>query len=110
MSVSGYRVWCLTWEDTEESGKSYPDKPTVKGGYLEQILANDRWALDAKDAAEIYADWCHRQRDGWESSWPLTFRVRSPDGNLSDFEVERETVPEFHAFEIKKPSSAEVVP
>jgi hypothetical protein len=43
----------------------------------------------------------HSQRDGYESSWPLVFRVRSADGTTADFEVDREFVPEFRASPVK---------
>ena len=56
---------------------------------------------DAGDAAKAYADYAHGNRDGWESSWPLTFRVRCPDGSIQDFEVAREYVPEFSASPVK---------
>jgi hypothetical protein len=90
--VSGYRVWCLSWDDEEDSGKDYLDKPDGKGR---------EWALDSADAARLYADYCHSNRDGWESTWPLNFRVRLPDNTTKDFEVEREMVPEFVARTVK---------
>lgn len=100
-----FRVWCISWADTEEQGKSYPDRPKV-AGLVEQIIANDSWALDAGNAAEMYADFVHRNRDGWESNWPLRFRVRSPDGSITDFEVEREFEPEFSARVIREHADA----
>lgn len=62
------------------------------------------WNLaDASEAAEIYADWAHDSRDGYEDVWPLSFRVRSEDGTVQDFEVQREYMAEFSAtpFEVK---------
>lgn len=87
--MNDYRVWCLSWDDDEDFGKTYADKPTAD--------ALSDWALDASNAAEMYAGDCHGNRDCWDSSWPLKFRVRLPDGTTEDFEVDREMVPEFHA-------------
>lgn len=39
----------------------------------------------------------HGQCGGYESNWPLEFRVRLPDGTTEDYEVEREVVPQFKA-------------
>ncbi|HEY4266791.1 MAG TPA: hypothetical protein VGM94_01235 [Galbitalea sp.] len=99
--MSNYRVWCLSWEDDELDGIDFADKPSTTGGYIEQILASDKWATDARDAAQMCADHFHSNRDGWESSWPLEFRVRLPDGTTEDYIVEREMVPEFTASRIK---------
>lgn len=52
-------------------------------------------AIDVPCAANLYATYCHRHRDGWEWSWPVTFRVRDPDGAIWVVEVELEMVPEF---------------
>ncbi len=101
-----YRVWCLSWEESEDSGVSFSDRPSVQGGLVEQLIAGDKWALDAENAAEGAAVHYHSHRDAWKSLWPLVFRVRSPDGTLTDFEVDRESVPEFHAREIDSPSDA----
>ena len=51
----------------------------------------------AVDAAEDY----HGNHDGWESAWPIDFYIyESEDGPpVGRFEVERETVPQFHAWE-----------
>lgn len=94
-----YRVWCLSWDDTEEQGSdlvSYDilgEHPRPVRG----VVHVPRTVFGAADAAEFYAEHAHDDRDGWDSSWPLVFRVRSPDGTISDFEVDREYVPEFSA-------------
>ena len=51
----------------------------------------------AVDAAEDY----HSNHDGWESHWPLMFTIyESEEGPpVARFEVERETVPAFHAWD-----------
>lgn len=55
------------------------------------------WSECAVEAAEDY----HFNHDGWESSWPLNITLyESEDGPaVAKYEVERETVPEFHAIE-----------
>jgi hypothetical protein len=63
--------------------------------------------MDAADAAEAYADYVHDNCDGYESSWPLTFRVRDVNGAIADFEVDREHVVEFHASPVKPAKPAE---
>lgn len=54
---------------------------------------DDYWvAAAAEQAAEQY----HSDHDGWESDWPVTFRIYPPDSNAFVLvEVEREAVPEF---------------
>lgn len=51
----------------------------------------------AVDAAEDF----HGNHDGWESVWPVDFTIyESEDGPpVARFEVERETVPQFHAWD-----------
>lgn len=96
-----FRVWCLDRDDAEDDGTD------VVRGEISQVGASRRrffvYALSGPaEAAERYADWFHGNRDGWESSWPLTFRVRSEDGTEQDFEVDREMVPEFSARPVKE--------
>lgn len=89
-----YRVWCLSWEDDESHGKEYADRPS--GWFDPDPDPNcERWALNARDAVRRYAEHCHNNRDGWEETWPLMFRVRMLDGTTCDYEVEREMVPNF---------------
>jgi hypothetical protein len=61
----------------------------------------------AMDAAEDY----HGNHDGWESRWPLDFIIyESEDGPpAARFEIERETVPQFYAWERELPPAADVV-
>lgn len=97
-----YRVWCLSWEDTEEDGTDVVVYDILSHDYRTQ----DRRSIyvpygDPSDAAEAYADFAHSNRDGYECTWPLMFRVRCQDGTLVDFEVDREIVPEFSARPIK---------
>ena len=52
----------------------------------------------AEKAAELVHDYC----DTKDSSWPLTFHVKSLDTcKVKKFLVEREAVPYFYASEIK---------
>lgn len=53
--------------------------------------SGDAWT--AEEAANDY----HSNHDGWESSWPLTFRLfKTEDGPpLGDFEVAMEYEPVF---------------
>lgn len=94
-----FRAWCLSWDDDEDDGMdvtSYDpsiDRAPVKGE-IQVALFN---LSDASEAAEVYADFCHDRRDGYECTWPLMFRVRSEDGTVSDFEVAREMVTQFSA-------------
>jgi hypothetical protein len=94
-----YRVWCLSWEDDEEYGHDVIPYDSAAEGIRERkgVLSVSRFLCDAADAAEAYADYCHGNRDGWEATWPLVFRVRLPDGTTEDYEVEREAVPQFTA-------------
>ncbi len=100
-----YRVWCVSWDDEEEYGSDVvgydilSPYPKAERGvvFVPSILLHD-----AGDAAEAYADYAHDNRDGYESTWPLVFRVRCPDGSVQDFEVDREYVAEFSSSPVKR--------
>ena len=97
-----YRVWCLSWDEEEEHGADVVSYDILSHDYGKRerrgvVYVPDTVLFDASDAAEAYADYVHGNRDGNESSWPLVFRVRGPDGTTVDFEVDREFVPEFSA-------------
>lgn len=107
-----FHVWCLSWEEDEEHGCDvvaydiYAEYPKAQRG----VIYTPNTALDAADAAEAYAGFVHDARDGNECTWPLVFRVRSADGQVDDFEVDREHVVEFHASPVKaaaKPAGKE---
>lgn len=75
-------------------------------GETEEHAVDHKWtyslryegAFGAGIAAEIHAQHYHSQRDGWEASWPIVFRVREvASGKLFDVEVERESIPHFYA-------------
>jgi hypothetical protein len=93
-----YRVWCVSWEDEEEHGSVVVGYDILNHDYASQERGVIYVPLGtAADAAEAYADYAHDRRDGHESTWPLVFRVRSPDGSIQDFEVRRDFVAEFSA-------------
>ena len=99
-----YRVWCLSWEEDEESGcdvAAYDildDYPRERRNVID---VPNTVLHDASDAAEAYGDYVYRMRDGYEDTWPLTFRVRGPDGQVADFKVDCQHVPEFSASPVK---------
>lgn len=105
MTPHRFRVWCLSWEEEEEHGADVVAYDILSHDYNKRergvVYAPDRVLYDAAGAAEAYADYVHSARDGYESSWPLVFRVRSSDGSTADFEVDREIVPEFRASPVK---------
>ena len=102
---ANFHVWCLSWDDTEEDGKDVVtvdllaalNRPRSKHGPIEV-----GHGLDAEAAAEEYASYAHDRRDGNESTWPLVFRVRGPDGTLQDFSVDRDFDPTFRAAPLRK--------
>ena len=99
-----YRAWCLSWDEEEAHGCDvvpYDILGEYPRGRRGVVHVPDTRLRDAADAAEAYARHAHDQRDGWDSSWPLVFRVRDPDGATCDFEVDREYVTEFRAAPVR---------
>lgn len=96
-----FRVWCLSWEETELDAADVEVGPHETSGHFIQLPTIHLDRGGASDAAEAYADYCHDNRDGYECTWPLKFRVRSEDGSVQDFEVERDFVTEFSARPVK---------
>jgi len=103
-----YRVWCLSWEEDDEQGADVVVYDIMRHDLASEVrgvvYAPNISVSSPADAAKRYAEHVYRQRDGWEATWPLAFRVRSPDGSMADFEVSCEHVPEFRASPLKKPS------
>lgn len=54
------------------------------------------YADDLGWAAEEAAEWYHDNCDGWEASWPKTFRL-SNGKECAEFVVDREYTPTFVA-------------
>jgi hypothetical protein len=110
-----YRVWCLSWDEEEEHGCDvvpYDILGEYPRGQRGVVYVPSFSLGSASDAAEAYANYVHDNRDGYESSWPLTFRVRCPDGTTVDFAVDREYVTEFNAVPVRASSEKdrEVLP
>ena len=101
-----YRAWCLSWEEDEGDGKDLVGYDILTHDYNKKtrgvVYVASLHLYDAGDAAEAYADYVHSNCDGCESSWPLTFRVRSPDGSIDDFSVDRDFEPVFTARSVKQ--------
>lgn len=53
------------------------------------------WSCVVTDLADDY----HSNHDGWESSWPLQFRIYEDGVEVARFEVEREYDPRFTAWD-----------
>lgn len=91
MTAPIFRVWCLSWDDSDREGRDVvgynPGTETAPRQGLAFYICNEDHM--AWDAVKLYAEWAHDNRDGHEAAWPLTFRVRKPDGTTEDFEVER---------------------
>jgi hypothetical protein len=108
-----YRVWCVSWEDDEEHGSDVVGYDTLNHDRSTQdrgVVYIPIYSLGAAaDAAEAYADYAHDNRDGYESTWPLVFRVRCPDGSVQDFEVHRDFVAEFSAAPAKAAACTHVL-
>lgn len=111
MTTKRYRAWCLSWGEEEEHGADVVGYDILSHDHAKQergVVYVANFALgEPGDAAEAYADHVHSERDGYESSWPLVFRVRCPDGSTQDFEVDREYVPEFSARQLPQGEARE---
>lgn len=76
----------LIW--VEDQGESINDAEPFK------CLISKPDAID--EVAELYAEYYHDRRDGWESDWPVTFSVADKDRKLlGKVTVEREERPHF---------------
>jgi hypothetical protein len=84
-----YKVWDPHHEGSEANAKEISDTPDG--------TSRRHWALDAENAAEVYADRYFADR-----SYPdeVTVCVRSPDGTLSRWCVTVQMVPSFSATEV----------
>ena len=58
---------------------------------------------DGERLAEAAAENYHYRHDGWDPSWPLILVIRDENGSeIGTYEVDRESVPQFTAREVKK--------
>lgn len=96
-----YRVWCLSWGETEAEGMDVVGYDPCSDEEPQDCIAVAYYNLDsASEAVHEYADWAWRHRDGYESSWPLMFRVK--EGDLcGDFSVSVEMRPRFRVAPVK---------
>ncbi len=78
---------CGTSEQCHDSRFDFPRGQKTYGG---------NWGLIADELAEDYND----NHDGWEASWPLELRIYGDGQEVARFEVEKEMVPSFSAWEI----------
>lgn len=108
-TLGHYHVWCLSWDDEASYGADvigYDDILQHNSATKERgvVYAPSFLLGSAKGAAEAYADYAHDRREGYESNWPLVFRVRCPDGAVQDFEVARDVVATFRASPVEPAS------
>jgi hypothetical protein len=105
--VTTYRAWCLSWGEEEEHGADVVPYDILnhdtEGQRQDTVYVPDTLFRGAEDAAEAYAEYVHDHREGYDATWPLTFRVCAPDGKLSDFEIWRDYVPEFTVRRLASP-------
>lgn len=95
MSIT-YRVWV-----EGEADDGHDVTCGVPGPLPRDTMASPYGeAMSASDAAEVYADHIHSHHEGYEFTWPITFRLRSPDGTEEDFEVSRDFDPVFRASKV----------
>jgi len=57
-----------------------------------QCIYRGEWRLVANDLADDY----HSNHDGWESKWPIEFRIYKNDECVWRGEVDREMEPAFY--------------
>lgn len=65
-------------------------------------LRDDSW--NDTIAEQCAEDW-HGNHDGWEANWPRVFTLYATKNGPSfgKFEIDRETVPQFNAVQLKEP-------
>lgn len=62
-----------------------------------QSVYHRQWSLVATDLAE---DFFHNH-DGWESHWPLEFRLYEDDIEVARFSIDQDAEPVFYAHDIE---------
>jgi len=83
-----YRVWLAEelaqYDEDERADNAWdPHKSTLRST-----------PHGPRECAEIFADYCHARRDGWEWTWPIDVIVHDGE-RYWQVEVERAVVPEF---------------
>lgn len=79
-----YKYTCPDYDEAPEDARTFGSDFDV--------------AVDPTRVAEDAADYDHYRGNGWESTWPKVFELRSVLGHsLGRFSVERVAVPQFHA-------------
>jgi hypothetical protein len=69
-------------------------------------LYGEDWSCVVTDLADDY----HSNHDGWESAWPLEFRIYKHGVEKARFSIEREYSPEFYALEVPIPVTSAQTP
>jgi hypothetical protein len=99
--MSKYRVW---WKDEfeQQTDEEREDSAWVARG-TESFFTPGQFAPpdDAEEAAELYADYFHSDRDGWENTWPIEFVVHDGE-KFFIVSVDREYDPVFSASKPKE--------
>lgn len=92
MTKYQYKYTCPDYDERPE------DARTFESAF--DVAQDPEWV--AEDAAEYDHDNC----DGWESTWPKVIQLWSVTGfSLGQFDVERESVPQFHAVRVPRPGA-----
>lgn len=77
-----FLVWCTSYADTEDDACSVECIPiSISDAEYSSRRIVEYTLRGAADAAERYARFVHNQRDGWELTWPLQFRVKHADAS-----------------------------
>jgi hypothetical protein len=86
--MSSYRAWradeFAQYDEDERADNAWDPHKTT----LYSALRSPR------ECAELFADYCHARRDGWEWSWPIDVIVHDGE-QYWQVEVSRDMCPEF---------------
>lgn len=83
----------------EHSGYFDDDSVDLDDLYQIETMWDITDDIDQGWIAEECADDFHSNHDGWESSWPIEFKLWSDKGVvIGVFEVDRDVQPVFHAY------------
>lgn len=91
MAKYQYKYTCPDYDEPLEDARTF-------GSNFDVVVDPERVAEDA-------AEYDHDNCDGWESAWPKAIQLWSVTGfSLGQFNVERESVPQFHAVRVPRPT------